>query len=162
MPALNVKSTFPQKSSLIDAQSVSTLPGGVSTVGLCMHRRQWEQEAVGRDRCPPAGGWRGAGAAEEAQGPQRGTLKGQCNGPDSAQVSQHSDEHTANTLDGSCYLSKPVVNKWNLLALIVGEPQASKPPGALQLLIVPQNCWEQLRHFTSHHRAAAAHPCSLP
>lgn len=78
----------------------------------------------------------GAGGEQGQRGRHRG--HGEVPSKDSAMaqtvlVSQHSDEHTANTLDGSCYLSKPVVNKWSLLALIVGEPQASKPPGALQL-----------------------------
>lgn len=99
-------------------------------MGLCINgsRRWW----AGID-APQLGAGGEQRTAGEAQGPQRGTLKAQGNGPDTARVSQHSAEHTANTLDGSCYFSKPVVNKWSLLALIVEEPQASKPPGALQL-----------------------------
>lgn len=115
-------------------KSVSTLPGRGRAVGLCVYRQESSPVgtgAGGSDRCPPAGHWRGAGGRGVGTGPaERGTHKAR---HDSPQVSQCSDKCTAKALDGSCYLNKPVVNKWSLLVLIGGEPQACKPPRALQL-----------------------------
>lgn len=85
---------------------------------------------MGRDQCPPAGHWRGAGISGVGTGAvERGICKALHNSL-STQVSECS---TAKALDGSCYLNNPVVNKWNLLVLIDEEPQACKPPRALQL-----------------------------
>lgn len=85
---------------------------------------------MSRDQCPPAGHWRGAGISGVGTGAvERGICKALHNSL-STQVSECS---TAKALDGSCYLNNPVVNKWNLLVLIDEEPQACKPPRALQL-----------------------------
>lgn len=121
-------------------RSVSTLPGGGSAVRLCVVQ---ERSPVGMGE---RGQWAGInapqqgtegeqGAAGLVQGLQReGRARHRRhNSPDSTQVSQCSDNCRAITLDGSCHLNRPVVNKWNLLVLIDGEPQACKPPGALQL-----------------------------
>jgi len=94
-------------------------------VGINGGRRRWAELNV-----PPEVN-KGDQSCTGATG--RGTFKAPCNGPDRAWVFWCSCQHTADTLDGSCHLNKPVVNKWSLLALIGGEPQAWKTPRALQL-----------------------------